>query len=257
MSKTTIRLITNREDLEEVYRFRYTVYVQAMGRESRYAEHEARQLRHPLDATGINIAALDGPSIIGVIRNNFGVDGSFGQFWDFYGIGHCDYEHPRQTSITSGLMVATTRRGGFLGARLAIAAYEDGLSRGIRWNFIDCIPSLAPFYLAFGWVEHLPEATHPEYFNRVRRLRLDLEDEKHFERVRSPFLDCYRKHRARRSRGLVPLVEPSPDLQKTMTLRAGQEKAAKTAKSDVISSVVSIAPESRYQDSGQDCYNVG
>jgi len=83
MSKTTIRLITNREDLEEVYRFRYTVYVQAMGRESRYAEHEARQLRHPLDATGINIAALDGPSIIGVIRNNFGVDGSFGQFWDF------------------------------------------------------------------------------------------------------------------------------------------------------------------------------
>lgn len=198
MPKTAIRTMTSRDDLQAVFRFRYQVYVHEMGRPSQYANHKIQQLRHPLDDTGVNIAALDGPSIIGVIRNNIGLDGSFGQFFDFYGIGNGAFDHPRQTSITSGLMVEANRRGGVLGARLAIAAYEHGLDRGTRWNFIDCIPPLEPFYLSFGWVEHLPEATHPEYRNRVRRLRLDLEDEDHLQRVRSPLLDPYRKHKARR-----------------------------------------------------------
>jgi hypothetical protein len=189
-----------------------------MGRNSRHADHETQQLRHPLDATGVNIVALDGPSIIGVIRNNIGLDGSFGHFLDFYGIRDSAYNHPRRTSITTGLMVEATRRGGIIGTRLATAAYKHGLSRGIRWNFIDCIPSLEPLYLAFGWVEHLPEATHPEYLNRVRRLRLDLEDEEHFERVRSPFLDYYRKYKERRSRDLVPQVERLPDLREAQEI---------------------------------------
>ena len=212
MLKTAIRAIINRGDLQAVYRFRYQVYVQELGRRSPHADYDIHQLRHPLDDTGVNIAAFDGPSIIGVIRNNIGLDGSFGPFLDFYGIGSGAYDHPRQTSITSGLMVTATRRGGIIGTRLATAAYKHGLSRGTRWNFIDCIPSLEAFYLAFGWVEHLPEATHPEYLTRVRRLRLDLEDEEHFERVRSPFLDCYRKHKARQvDSGLQMLCHPSPD----------------------------------------------
>lgn len=206
MPNTTIRMLISPDDLQAAYRFRYRVYVQEMRRNSRHANHEIQQLRHPLDDTGVNIAAVDDPLIIGVIRNNIGPDSSFGQFLDFYGIGNGGYDHPRQTSITSGFMVEANRRGGIIGARLAIAAYEHGLSRGTRWNFIDCIPSLVPFYLAFGWVEHLPEATHPEYLTRVRRLRLDLEDEEHFERVRSPFLDCYRRHKERRSRDLVPQI---------------------------------------------------
>lgn len=200
MCPTSVRVISTPEDLANVYRFRYEVYVAEMGRNPKHADHEKRELKHPLDATGVNLAAYDGSSVVGVIRNNIGPDGSFGHFFDFYGIGAAEHDHPARTSITSGLMVEATRRRGIIGARLATAAYEHGLSRGTRWNFIDCIPDLVPFFVGFGWIEHLPEDNHPEYPFKVRRLRLDLEDECHLERVRSPFLECLRKHKEARKR---------------------------------------------------------
>lgn len=195
MCTTSIRIVTTDDDLRSVFRFRYDVYVSEMGRSSKHADHSTKQLQHPLDSTAVNIAAFDGSEIVGVIRNNIGQDGSFGCFRDFYGIDASVHDHPTRTSITSGLMIASSRRSGNIGPRLAIATYEYGLSRGLRWNFIDCIPSLAPYFYAMGWVEHLPDAMHPEYSFSVKRLRLNLEDEEHLERVHSPFLPVYRKHK--------------------------------------------------------------
>jgi hypothetical protein len=88
---------------------------------------------------------------------------------------------------------------------LAISSYEYGLERGVRWNFIDCIPPLAPFFKAFGWIEHLPEAKHPEYPFSVKRMKLDLEDEEHLSKLGSPFLSSYRKFRCSSINSEIPL----------------------------------------------------
>jgi hypothetical protein len=162
MSATVVKIASTPEELLQVYRFRYDVYVTEMGRNPPHVNYEIMQVRHPLDENGINIVAYDGSAIIGVLRTNFGQDGCFGSLREFYGIQEGQHGHPRLTSISTGLMVAATHRHRFIAPRLAIAGYECGLQRNIRWNFIDCIPPLAPFFKGFGWIEHLPEKMHPE-----------------------------------------------------------------------------------------------
>lgn len=80
----TLKIALTQKELEEVYLFRYDVYVTEMKRTPFHADYERRILRQPLDDVGINFAAYDGPQICGVVRNNFGADGSFGSFREFY-----------------------------------------------------------------------------------------------------------------------------------------------------------------------------
>jgi hypothetical protein len=199
MSASEIRIATTAEELSQVYRFRYEIYVAEMGRTCAHVDHRQRQLRHSLDETGVNIVAYSCGSVVGALRTNFSLDGPFGIFRQFYGIRLDAHTHPAQTSISTGLMVAATHRHRFVAPRLAIAGYELALRRDARWSFIDCIPSLAPFFKQFGWIEHLPEAKHPDYSFPVKRMRLDLYDEDHLNTVRLPFLMSYRKHQRERS----------------------------------------------------------
>jgi hypothetical protein len=194
MRATILKAVTSSNELQQVFKFRYSVYVDEMGRNPPHTDHIKRQLRHPLDNTGLNIAAYHGTDIVGVVRFNSALDGSFGPFLNFYGIDGALYDHPARTSISSGMMVSVTHRHRFVGARLAIASYEYALQRGVRWNFIDCIPTLGAFFEGLGYIEHLPETMHPEYHLSVKRLRLDLEDQDHLGQVRSPFLGSYRKY---------------------------------------------------------------
>src|SRR5215467_14012942 len=119
MASTSIRIATSPDLLLEIFRFRYKIYVSEMGRDSPYADHDRKIMRHPLDSTAVNLVAFNDNSITGVVRSNVGVDGSFGPFFDFYDIQSVGADHPNATSITSGLMVTRDRRGGHVGARLS------------------------------------------------------------------------------------------------------------------------------------------
>jgi hypothetical protein len=46
-------------ELEAVYRFRYSVYVEEMNRTQRYADHELKQIKDPLDDFGHILYATD------------------------------------------------------------------------------------------------------------------------------------------------------------------------------------------------------
>jgi hypothetical protein len=182
-----VRIASTAEERRRVYRFRYDVYVEEMGRNPPMADHASKQLHHELDDTATNFAAYDENKMVGVIRNNSAADSLFGLYADFYGIRELPIDHQVRTSITTGLMVAATHRKTIVGSQLATASYNYGLQRKVRWNFIDCIPPLGPFFERFGYIDHLPEAKHPEYPFSVRRLSLDLEDEEHLATIRSPF----------------------------------------------------------------------
>ncbi|MGF6289645.1 hypothetical protein [Paraburkholderia youngii] len=183
-----VKSVKTEDELEQVYRFRYRVCVEELGRHPRHADSARRRFRHPLDEFGVNFAAYDGTRIRGVIRHNSGTDGHFGLFHDFYELDRGAFDHPARTSITTGLLVERSARGATVAMQLAIACFEHGLRRGERWNFIDCLPTLSPIFIKLGYVDHLPDAIHPEYPFMVKRLRLDGDDLDHMGEVRSPFL---------------------------------------------------------------------
>jgi hypothetical protein len=195
-----VKIASTQEELEMVYRFRYQVCVEELRRCPQGADHRNKRLKQPLDDHGVNFFAHDGTKIRGVIRGNVGIDGSFGPYAVFYGVDSPEFGHPYKTSISTGLIVDADGRRGMIGARLVVASYAYGLQRNIRWNFMDCIPPLTPYFLKLGYVEHLPEASHPEYQFPVKRMMLDLDDEKHLESVQSPFLRACREHKARGQR---------------------------------------------------------
>jgi hypothetical protein len=123
------------------------------------------------------------------VRINFPRDSNIGAYERFYHLSSVGSDHPARTSINTRLMIASDDRKGRLAVRLAIACYEYGTPRGIRWNFIDCNSHLVPFFRGLGYVEHVPAAQHPEYVI-VTRMRLDGLNQVHLEAVRSPFARC-------------------------------------------------------------------
>ena len=183
----------NREELEQIVRLRYQIYVAEMNRPQKYADHEARTIVDPLDATGHILAAVAEHGVVGTVRVNFCQDGTVGDYAQFYEI---DRELGRwaQSSITTRLMVKPEYRGTRGPLQLAHASFCLGLEQGTRWNYIDCNPPLLRFFERLGYVERFMKH-HPEY-GHVHCMRLDLHDTAHLAAVGSPFLSSSERYLA-------------------------------------------------------------
>ena len=183
---TVIRPAAGDAEHAALYAFRYRVYVEEMGRVQKHADHAARRIRDPLDATGHNLVALDGPRIVGCVRLNFAADGGLDYYRHLLRMDALAPGYPRQVSLSTRLMVAPGRRGSALALRLCLACYDHGRRHGIRWNFIDCNDHLVEFFRRLGYVP-THRARHEEYGD-VNVMRLDLQDRAHLEACNSPFL---------------------------------------------------------------------
>jgi hypothetical protein len=157
-----IRPAISQEDLEAVFRFRYKIYVEEMNRKQHYADHERRRIEDPLDAFAINLVAWQGDEVVGIVRINFPRDSDVGVYNDFYAMSTVGDDHPAHTSINTRLMIAPNFRKTRLALKMAIASYEYGTPKGIKWNFIDCNDHLVPFFRALGYVELLSTEKTPE-----------------------------------------------------------------------------------------------
>src|SRR4051812_6581919 len=63
-----IRHADSLDDRQRIFRFRYEIYVEEMGRHQKYADHSARTVVEPFDATGHLFLAMEGDRIVGTAR---------------------------------------------------------------------------------------------------------------------------------------------------------------------------------------------
>ena len=175
------------EDRQRVFRFRYAVYVEEMGRSQEYADHGLKTVEEPLDETGrILLAEDEHGQVVGTVRLNYGSDTDFGYYTGLYGMECVGSIFPQRVSITTKLMVTPELRGGTLGCRLAIATYRDALRDGVLFDFIDCNPHLEQVFTRLGYRRYMGRILHPEYGD-VLPMILPLTDLDHLEAVGSPF----------------------------------------------------------------------
>lgn len=180
------------QELPEVFRFRYRVYVEEMQRSQRHADHGLRQTTDELDARGVNLIAVLNGSIVGTARVNFLEDGPVGSYEDFYGVRTLSSSERAHTSITTSLIVDQSLRGSSLPLMLVRACYRTLIERDSRMNLIDCNDHLVPFFERLGYV-HCGKKRHYDY-GVVNCMALELQNEAQLARARSPFLRLLREH---------------------------------------------------------------
>jgi hypothetical protein len=170
----------------DVYRFRYRIYVEQMGRRQKYADHVRKLIVEPLDeAARIYAAYLDG-IIVGTIRGNRFSDLATGYYRKIYRIDDRFPLSPDQMSLTTKLMFDPALQRSLYPIRLIVHYARDFNSRRLcKIDFVDCSRWLLPFFLKLGYVDYLGWVFHNEY-GSVRPLFFPADQVLRLERLRSP-----------------------------------------------------------------------
>src|SRR4029453_5640787 len=138
-------------DQEELFRFRYAVYVEELGRYRQRADHRGRRLVEPEDAHSVLYGARQDGHVVGTARLTFGADGLSHRQIDEYSLGHLLAEVPAELRAGGErLMVAPDLRGSTVSAELRDFEREDVSARGVRMIFGACEPHLLSMYLSAG-----------------------------------------------------------------------------------------------------------
>jgi hypothetical protein len=140
------------EEKEAVYRFRYTVYVEEMGRYRDTADHVGRRLVEPDDERSwIFYARDEDGEVVATARLSWGGNGFTDRQIDEYGLAPFLAELPaRHVALGERLMVRPDLRGSGLVDEVLRCRDETGLAHDVRIQFSACEPHLLSLYLARG-----------------------------------------------------------------------------------------------------------
>ncbi len=181
-----IRLAESEEERLAVYRFRYSVYVEEMGIDESYADHERKLITDPLDhPQAMLLAAWDGERVVGTLRTNRVCDGGLSRYLEYYRLTDLPQPFLEETSVSTRTMVAADLRRTTLTARLACECFKWMLNHGLHTDFCDIFPAVMPFSTGLGYKLLFDDFYHPEY-GLGYVMRLDLYDLEHLVKVRSP-----------------------------------------------------------------------
>jgi hypothetical protein len=138
-------------DREAIYRFRYSVYVQEMGRYRATADHDRQVLIEPEDSHSVIYGVRDATGVAGTLRATFGADGFSPRQISQYSLDPFLAEIPAALMVIGErMMIAGHLRGTTAGAELREPMGEDVQARGVRIVFGDCEPHLLSLNLAMG-----------------------------------------------------------------------------------------------------------
>jgi hypothetical protein len=142
---------TTPEDKEAIYRFRYSVYVDEMGRYQDTADHERRWLVEPEDHTSWLFLAREGDDVVGTARLSWGAHGFSERQRDEYSLdpflAEVAHEH---LAIGERVMVTPRLRGTGLVDELLAVRNDVAVANDVRIQFSCCEPHLLSLYLAQG-----------------------------------------------------------------------------------------------------------
>ncbi|HXI87355.1 MAG TPA: GNAT family N-acetyltransferase [Parvularculaceae bacterium] len=172
---------------EELYAFRYRIYVEEMNRPQRYACHETRTIRDGLDDMGHQCVAYYDGEIVACIRGNSAREWGVGEYFEFYELDQLSPNRLAETCVCTRLMVAREHRHRTLTVDLLKALYRHGLETGHSLCYMDCNRHLEVFFRKFGY-RPLFNKNHYDYGD-VSVMRLDMTDMTKLKTVGSPFAE--------------------------------------------------------------------
>jgi len=141
------------QERDAVFRFRYDIYVEEMGRYRSIADHARRMLVEAEDATARLYLASEGERVVATMRHNWGGDAPFAprQATQYSLEPFLALVPPEQIVVGERFMVAASQRGTDLIFRLFQTYLNFVNDRRIQFVFGDCEPHLLNLYLGMGF----------------------------------------------------------------------------------------------------------
>jgi len=142
-----VRLATTDDEREAIYRFRYDIYVNELGRYRAAADHEHQRLADPEDTTSWLFYAADGDEVVASFRITWGGDGFSPRQVQQYQLAPFLAELPPEVmAVGERTMISPRWRGVDLMALLGEVSAPLSDAHDVRIVFGACEPHLLSFY---------------------------------------------------------------------------------------------------------------
>ncbi len=187
-----IKVKHTKQELNEVYKLRYTVYVEELGYHNPYASHKSKILKDPLDSSGQLFGYFKNDKAVGTVLTNYAKNSDLGHYPELYEMHELVCGSYFDSSISTKLIVRKDYRSTSIAFRLACATYVQQIKDNLLYSFVDCARDMVSFYLRLGYKVHQNDFYHPEFGDGVV-LVLELQNISHLEECNSPFAKYYRK----------------------------------------------------------------
>ncbi len=189
-----IGIAETEEERRAVYRLRYDVYVEEMGRYRSVADHEQRMLYEDCDEQSrISYAAVDG-EVVATARLTWGGDAPLPQrMVDQYGLAPFLAELPASAiAVGERGMVRPHLRGSDVLLKLMGAGMQFANEKRIQLVFGDCEPHLLNLFLSLGQRTYSKRNVNSAEAGYLIPLVLVIEDVAYLRQLNSPLLEYVR-----------------------------------------------------------------
>ncbi len=175
----------------EVYRFRYDVYVEEMGRYRSIADHDQRTFAEPEDETARVFYATDGENIVATMRLNWGGDAPIcDRQVKQYDLARFLKDIPcEQMIVGERFMVVRSQRGTDLIFRLFQTYLKFVNDNRVQLMFGDCEPHLLNLYLGMGFRTYAERNVNSKETGYLVPLVFVPEDIGYLKQLKSPFVN--------------------------------------------------------------------
>ncbi|MBD3887547.1 cyclic nucleotide-binding domain-containing protein [Phormidium tenue FACHB-886] len=189
-----VQVATTPEEKQEIYQFRYKVYIEEMKKSLRYANHIEKTLKDKLDETAILLYIKFEDEIVATVRKNLLSSSSLSEnISQAFAVHRFTAAFPTETiSFSSRLMVAPQWRNSAVLGMIVMEFYRDARARNLQFDFSHAAPWLVPFYENLGYRRYVDNFFDEDAGLQIPMVLL-MEDVEHLRAVHSPFYRVARK----------------------------------------------------------------
>ncbi|CAN2039263.1 putative GNAT family N-acetyltransferase [Candidatus Magnetomoraceae bacterium gMMP-15] len=190
--KIEIGLVQDEHTRAEVFKLRYSVFIEEMGQNLSYADHEKKFVKDELDSGADILFAKHANKIIATIRLNPG-NTLYPSLETDLGLERFKKFSIKSYAYTSKLAIHQEWRGTNVLGKLFMAAYNYTRENGYRFVFGYCAPELVNLYEHTGFRRYKENIVIPNLGYRVPMV-IVTEDIDYLKSIRSPFIRIARKY---------------------------------------------------------------
>ncbi|AIF49587.1 cyclic nucleotide-binding domain-containing protein [Pelosinus sp. UFO1] len=197
-NRIKIRIASTKREKEAIYKLRYRVYVEEMGKTPiASANHEKKKIMDVMDDQSVLLYAQLGSEVIGTLRVTIGKIELFpSELQEIFKMQRfatfLQGSRNQKQCLSTKMMVISKYRNSQAAYLLLSKGYEVGRDEGVQFSFGGCSPQLVPLYERLGF-RRLGYNFFERGFGLIIPLFLILEDLEHLQAVRSPFLRVAKK----------------------------------------------------------------
>ncbi len=194
MEQIRVHIASSPREKERVYRLRYQIYVEEMGKRLSHVDHRHRLLYDDMDDWGYLFYATAGREIVGTVRLHVGYNHHFSpelveaMAMDRFASFRPASGSPSPLSFASKGMTASHYRNSPVHHLLCQQYYETCRSLGVLFHFSGGALSLVAMHEHLGSRRYKGNFFVPDYGCMVPFVTI-LDDLDHLHRVRSPFAE--------------------------------------------------------------------